>query len=336
MKPVRLKDIAEKTGYSLMAVSKALNDKPDISSKTKAFIVQTAKEMGYIVNSSASSLRSGKTRSVAIIVSDISNPHFSIIISEMVRKLRDYSYNAIIMNTEEDEQLEHEAIVSSLSKNVDGIIICPVQKSRDNFNFLKDSGIPFILFGRRFEGAQCHYCICDDMNGGFVAAEYLLQLNHRKILFINGPMCISSARDRLDGIKRAFLSYGLDTADLRVTEVPSPGSETAIPDILDKHSDCTAIICFSDLIAMQVCHFLKEQKKNVPDDVSVIGFDNIASKLYFPLMITSVTSSKTTMSVQTVETLMDIIEHSTDDTPMTFSQSILPTTIVPRESTKTL
>ncbi len=336
MKQVRLKDIAEKTGYSINAVSHALNDRPDIAPKTKEFIIQTAREMGYIANASASALRSGKTKSIAIIVGDISNPHFSLMIKEMESRLRDFGYNAIIMNTEEDEQIERAAIVSAIGKKVDGIIICPAQKTRDNFNYLKEVGIPFILFGRRFEGGSSHYCICDDMNGGFVAAEYLLQLNHRKILFINGPICISSARDRLDGIKRAFLTYEQNLDDLHIVNVPSMGSDTVIPDILENNSDCTGIICFSDLIAMQVCHFLKKQGRQVPDDVSVIGFDNIASKFYFPLMITSVTSSKTKMSVQTVETLMKVIETADHETDPAFSQSILPTTIVARESAKPL
>ncbi len=327
MKPVRLADIARATGYSINTVSHALNDKPDISEKTKEYITKTAREMGYIVNHSASSLRSGRSKSIAIIVGDISNPHFSIMIKEMANRLRDFQYNAIIMNTDEDEELEYAAIVSAISKNVDGILLCPAQKTLNNLRFLESTGIPFLLVGRRFEGIPSHYCICDDINGGFVAAEHLLNLGHRRILFINGPLCISSARERLEGIRRAFAQVSSDwesVPELFLAQVSGIGNDAAIPEILREHSDCTGIICFSDLIAMEVCHFLKKDGKQVPGDVSVIGFDNIASKFYFPLMLTSVTSSKTKMSVQAVESLMAIIEHDENKISADSESSVLP------------
>ena len=332
VKNITMADIAKRTGYSVNTVSHALNNKPDISEKTKKYITETAKEMGYIANVSAGALRSGKSKSAAIIVGDISNPHFSIMIKEMESRLRDLAYNAIIINTDENEDLEHAAIVSAISKNVDGIILCPVQKTRNNIDFLNKTGVPYVLFGRRFEGTLSSYVICDDVNGGFAAAEHLLMGNHKNILFINAPLYISSARDRLDGIKRAFRIYGTSLGGLQLAEVSTVDNGDEILEILKKNASCTGIICFSDLVAMQVCHFLKQLGKQVPKDVSVVGFDNIASKFYLPLMLTSVTSSKTKMSVKTVDTLINIIDGKIPSG----QQHILPTKIVKRESTEIL
>lgn len=331
MRNITMADIARETGYSVNTVSHALNDKPDISEKTKKIISETAKRMGYIANASAGALRSGKSKSIAIIVGDISNPHFSIMIKEMESRLREYGYNAIIMNTDEDEKIEYTAIVSAVSKNVDGIIICPVQKTRNNIEFMEKTGIPYILFGRRFEGVESSYVICNDLNGGFVAAEHLLSNNHKNILFINAPLHISSARDRLDGIKRAFGIYGSEDCQLKTVEVSVSGDENEIENILENNVECTGIICFSDLVAMQVCHFLKKQHREIPNDVSVVGFDNIGSKFYFPLMLTSVTSSKTKMSVKAVEALMGKIDGSRKE----ICQYILPTKLIERESSCT-
>ncbi len=197
MRNITLSDIAKKTGYSVNTISHALRDKPDIAPKTKEHIRNVANEMGYIVNISAAALRNGRSRSVAIIVGDISNPHFAIMIKEMENALRASGYNAITINTDEDEELEKQAITSAISKNVDGIILCPVQKSRDNIEYLSSLNIPYVLIGRRFEGISSNYVICDDLNGGFVAAEHLINLGHKKILFINAPEYISSSRDRL-------------------------------------------------------------------------------------------------------------------------------------------
>ena len=327
MKHVTLSDIAKKTGYSVNTVSHALHNKPDISEKTKEYIVQAAKEMGYIANASASSLRSGKSKSAAIIIGDISNPHFSIMIKEMESQLRKHGYTAIILNTDEDERLERIAIVSAISKGVDGIILCPVQKTTDNIAFMQQSGISYVLLGRRFEKFDTNFVVCDDVNGGFAAAQHLIELCHKKLLFIHAPLYISSAYERLMGVKRAAEAYGI--ADLRCCEVSLTENDDAILQALQAHADCTGIICFNDLMAMQVCHFLKTLGKRVPQDVSVIGFDNIVSKFFFPLMLSSVTSSKTKMSEIAVDILMDCIGGGKSAA----GQQILPTQVIAREST---
>lgn len=331
MKNVTLSDIARKTGYSVNTVSHALKNKPDISDETKKYIIKVANQMGYIGNLSASALRSGKTMSIAIIVSDISNPHFSIMVKEMETRLREYGYTAFIMNTGEDEALEHAAIVSALSKKTDGIILCPVQKKRDNIDFLEKKEIPYVLFGRRTNNLTSSYVLCDDIHGGFAAAEHLIKLNHREILFLNAPEYISSAKDRLAGIRSAFQAYSIPEEHLHISTIGITGKNHNIPKALKVHESCTGIICFSDILALETCHYLKLQGKTVPNDVSVIGFDNIASKYRFPLMLTSVSSSKTKMSIQAVDTLMNIIKGES-----TTIRLILHTEVISRESTKAL
>ncbi len=329
MKNITLADIAAATGFSINTVSHALNDKPDISKKTKEYIRKVADDMGYIANVAAGALRSGKSKSVAIIVGDISNPHFSSMIKEMEAALRTYNYSAIIMNTNEDEALEKSAIISAISKSVDGILLCPTQKSTKNITFLNETGVPFILFGRYFQDVGTHYVVCDDNHGGFITADYLFKNGHRDILFINTFRYISSANDRLQGIQTAFKEHGIPTKHLHYAEVPAANNTEHIPYILEQHKDCSAIICFSDLIAMQVCHILKQEGRQVPQDVAIIGFDNIASKFFLPLMVTSVSSSKTKMSLETVHAIMNII----DTKPSTFFQKMLPTKLIEREST---
>lgn len=330
MKGVKLADIAKKTGYSVNTVSHALLNKPDISEKTREYIKSVADEMGYIANVSAGALRSGKSKTIAIIVGDISNPHFSIMIKEMEVKLRKYGYSAFILNTDEDEKLERAAIISAISKNVDGIIICPVQKTHDNIDFINKNGLPYVLIGRRFEENHSNYVICDDVNGGYVAAEYLINMGHKKILFITGSEYISSSRERLEGARRAVADNGLFDDSLVIAEIGLVKNDEQILYTLKNNDDCTGVICFSDMIALQVCYYLKRLGKSVPQDKSVIGFDNIASKFYLPLMLTSVTSSKTKMSNKAVDTLMEIINEETES----IHQYVLPTKIVSRESTE--
>jgi len=334
MKKVTLSDIALRTGYSVNTVSHALNDKSDISEKTKKLIRDVAKELGYIGNSSASFLRSGKSKSIAVIVSDISNPHFSVMIKEIEGHLRKSGYSAIVLNTDENEETEHQAIVSALEKNVDGVIICPVQKTEKNIEFLEKTEVPFVLLGRRFINKNWDYVVCDDENGGYVAAKGLLGLGHKKILYLSGPQYISSSRERLAGIKRAFSNSKYKDAQLYEMTVPAVflGDEGAMVEMLSRYEDCSGIIAFSDMVALEVCHALKLMKKKVPEDVSVVGFDNIVSKFYLPLMLSSVSSSKTNMSGSVVDILMKKIEG--DDNK--HHAVVLPTKLILRETTAKL
>ena len=334
MKKVTLTDIAKKCRCSVNTVSHALNDKDDISEKTKELIKKTADEMGYIGNSSASFLRSGKSKSVALIVSDISNPHFSIIIKEIEGKLRKKGYTAFVLNTDEDEQTEYKAIKSALEKNVDGVLLCPVQKTQKNVEFLEKTEVPFVLFGRRFENRNWDYVVCDDENGGYVAAKELIEMGHKKILYLGGPEYISSSRERVTGIKRAFDENKDKELILCEKRVPAVflGDENALVELLEDYKDCTAIIAFSDMIALEVCHALKIMKKRVPEDVSVLGFDNIVSKFYLPLMLSSVSSSKTSLSALSVDMLMEKIENGKAEQ----GKVVIPTKIILRETTANL
>ncbi len=331
MKKTTLSDIARKTGFSINTVSHALNDKCDISEETKKVIRKAAKELGYIGNSSASYLRSGKSKSIAVIVSDISNPHFSIMCKEIENRLRDTGYTAFVLNTDEDEETERNAIVQALKKNVDGILICPVQKSKKNIEFLEKTSVPFVLLGRRFPDKDWDYVICDDENGGYIAADELIKMGHKKILFLEGPEYISSSKERKLGVKKAFARNANKNVSLFEFTVPTTflRDEQALESILNDYKECTAIIAFSDMIALEVCHALKLMNKIVPKDVSVIGFDNIVSKFYLPLMLSSVSSSKTFMSISAVDILIEKIENESDKS----YNVVLPTELVLRETT---
>ena len=332
MKRTTLSDIAKMTGYSINTVSHALNDKSDISQKTKAEIKKAAVSLGYIGNSSASFLRSGKSRAVAIIIPDIANPHFSIMIKEMQLALRNAGYTAVVFNTDEDEKIETDAIMTSLRQNVDGIIICPVQKTALNIEYLENCGIPFVLIGRCFDKNRHSYVVCDNKNGGFIAGTAALSIcSGKPLLFLNASSFITTSCERLDGIRQAFDVSGTPLANLKVCEVsPMLSDNKDIAEILSDAKNYGAVICFSDLLAMKVCMLLRGMSLGIPEDISVIGFDDIVSKFALPIMLSSVSSSKTLMSLKAVEFLFDLIGGKNIEN----CRAILPTELVRRETTK--
>lgn len=315
MKRTTLADIAKHCNVSINTVSHALNDKPDISEATKQVIRQAAVELGYIQNSSASFLRSGISKTIAIILGDISNPHFAIVVKEMEAIARRKGYTTFILNTEEDENLEREAIVAAISKNVDGIILCPVQKSRKNVEFLLKSKVPFTLIGRRFPSLPTNYVILDDTHSGYIAAEYILKRNNRRTAVITAASYVSSAKERLQGIMDCFKQQGIALPEEDIYSVPlSPckrGSQ--IRRIAEKDYD--SAICFNDMLALELLSYAPS--------IDIVSFDNIRSKFIMPYEFASVSSSKTKMSETAVRILLDAIDGK--EGPV---QKVLPTTIL--------
>jgi LacI family transcriptional regulator len=303
---ITLKDIAEKTGYSINTISHALKNKDDISETTKKYIQNIAKDMGYIGNDIAGALRSGTTKTIAIIMGDISNPHFGIIVKEIEDMLIKYDYNTIILNTDENSEREERAIFAALSKKVDGIIICPTQKSEDNVLFLKKLGIPFVLFGRRFSTIETDYVICNDVKGGYLATSHLIAKGHNKILFLNGPSYISSSIERYKGYRDALEDNNIEFNSKLIHEVAikAGGCRKQLKSIIDDGIDFTAIFAFSDMIAWEAIFTLNEAGIKVPQDKAIVGFDNIQSRLFFPQQLTSIRSFKGKMSHKAVDILM--------------------------------
>jgi LacI family transcriptional regulator len=332
-KKVKLKDIAELTGFAINTVSKALQDKKEISLPTRRLIQETARQIGYIGNSLASSLRSGITKTIAVIVGDISNPHFGIAIKEIETSARAYNYTIFVINTEENEELEERAIRLALSKNVDGILICPTQSSIENIRLIQQFRIPFVLFGRRFQPQEeMDYVICDDIHGGYVATKHLIEKGRSKILFLNAPKRISSAQDRLEGYRKALDDAGLlyDPELVKQIHVTTGSTHRIVAGLVKKELIFDAIFAFSDIVAWEAIHILNRKGYRVPEDISVVGFDNIQARFYFPVLLTTVSDSKGAMSRRAFEILIQkIIEAPSQH----YYNEILETHLIIRSST---
>ena len=328
---IKLTDIAAKTGYTVGTISKALQNKEGISLETREAIMKAAKEIGYIANAQAGGLRSGSSKTIAIIVSDIANPLFSIEIKICVEELEKHGYRAIVMGTEERPEREEQAVISALSKNVDGVLLCPTQKDTRSIELLRKNGMPFVLMGRRFEDTQDDYVVCDDERGGYLAGKHLAQLGHRRVLVISADPHISSSRERLSGFCRAMEEEGIpvDPRLIIHSDASAHDSGRMIDELLAGDPDFTAIFTFSDYIAWEVIYALNRHGIQVPRDVSVMGFDDIQSHIRFPPPLTTVHFPKRLVSGNSVELLLKRIAR-VGDTPV---QQVLDAYLVVRETT---
>ncbi len=271
-----MRDVAKTTGFSVNTVSRALNHKPDVNEETRKTIVEAATKMGYRPNKLARSLRSNKTHTIGVIVADIANPYFGALVKGVEKEARKRHYSVILLNTDEDYERESEAIQVVLEERVDGIIISPTQKETGTIKNLLQLGIPFVLFGRRFSDLETNYVVTDDVHGGFLATEHLISLGHRRIGMINGPIHISSAKERFQGYREALGRYGLKQEQSLVTAgavTMEDGYEVA-ESLLNKNPRPTAIFAFSDFVSFGVMKAIREVGLKVPEDISVVGYDD--------------------------------------------------------------
>jgi len=306
---VTLRDLAEVTGYTVNTVSRALKGREDISVRTSRLIQKEARRQGYIPNALAASLRSGKTKTISVIIPDISDPLFAILLRDIEARLRERAFDLFIQNTDEDDERERRAVLAAIGKKIDGVIICPCQKSIHNLQLLQDNGIPQVLLGRRFRGSRLACVVADDEQGGFLATEHLIRKGHTQIVFLNGPTYVSSAKERLQGYRRALREHAIPYRGERVFEVPiSPGEcSRVLGALLRRKTPFTSIFCFSDLMAWEAISFLSSRGKTIPGDVAIVGFDDIQSRLFYPYPLTSVGYGKKKIADAAVDVLLSMI-----------------------------
>ncbi len=332
----RLKDIADATGFSVNTVSHALRDEPDISEATKAIIRRVADELDYIPNFQARGVRAGKSSIISVILPDIINPHFSIVFRGIEQYFRALGITPLFMNTAENADDELRAVKISIGQNVDGVIICPTQANTEAIRYLEKSRIPYVLIGRHFDGDfDTDYVVCDDAGGAYLATRHLIEQGHRNIACVRVNPLISSDRERFAGYRRALEEVGIPFTEKNILNLPLAQTEyrTEIHGFLSRNRNCTAILSFNDMLAYGIIREAQQTGLRVPEDISVIGFDNICADYTFPTMLSSVSVSKKNMAHIASEMLYGYISGQADFAADSRKHIVLPTRLYLRDTT---
>ena len=309
-KAITLKDIAKDTGYSITAVSHALHDRSDISAEAKAIIAESAAKLGYIGNHTASSLQSGYTRIIAVIVGDTANPFFAFLTRTLENELRAHGYSLFFMNTSEDESIERECLLLAARQHVDGIIWCPVQQTEDNLKLIEDTHIPFVIIGRYFRGHSANYVSSNDYKAGRLVGEHLISKGHFKSIYIDTLQQNSSSLERYEGFISAYRSCG-KPYQTEIVYFDTEGNYFQQLFQSDGLWRASAVVAYNDLIAWDVLTRSAQLTKSskISGQLSIIAFDNLHSFLPLPFPLTSVSASKASLARRSAEILLRQIEH---------------------------
>jgi LacI family transcriptional regulator len=330
---VRLKDIAEKAGVSVMTVSKALRDEPDVSAGTKARIKALAEQLGYVPDSTAQGLRTRRSRLFGLAISSMTNPIFSRVLLAIEERAYAMGYEVLLAHTHNEPEREEVCLRRFLSRRVDGLFISPVYRLSAEapiYQELHARGIPTVLLGHTAPFCQQFVNVeADDLNASFTATEHLIKLGHRRIAFLAGPLQTPWTQERFEGYRRALRQAGMDVDDKLVFQAGrniTDGAKAALQ-MIQESSDATAVQAVNDLVAIGCAETLLAQGFRIPEDISVIGFGNILLSEHARVPLTTMRQPKFHLGSAAVDTMQVLLRGQKAESKR------LPAELVLRQST---
>jgi LacI family transcriptional regulator len=283
---VTIREVAASAGVSAMTVSRVINESPRVSHETRRRVEAAIAELGYVPNRLASGLIRKKTGALGVIVPDVANPFFTLVVRGAEEVAWRAGYHVILCNTQADLERERGYIEDMLSFQVEGLLIAPVgDQSRPNLRALTKNGVPFVLIDRSIPGYDGDLVQGDSVAGARRLVEHLIGLGHRRIGMVTETGEVSTARDRVHGYGDALEHAGIEFQPELVVEasaIDPRAAHDATLMLLDLPEPPTAIFSVNNIAVVGVAEAARERGLAIPGDLAVVCFDDIehASRFY--------------------------------------------------------
>ena len=282
--------VSELAGVSLATVSRVMNNSPRVSDTTRTKVLAAMEQLGYRPNSIAQSLASNRSNSVGILVSELHGPFYGEMLSGIENECRAASKHVIIAAGHSEEASEIDGIEFLISRSCDALILHVEAVSDDYLIKLAEGKLPIVLINRYIPQLAAN-CIClNNELGGYLATRQLLQQGHRQLAYIAGPMWKSDAKDRYAGHLRAMAEYGVKVNPALFAEgdfQDSSGSR-CMQQLLDSGLAFTALVCANDEMAAGAIETARQRGLNLPQQLSIVGFDNLILARYIHPKLTTI------------------------------------------------
>ena len=310
-KRATIKDVAALAGVSAATVSRALDDRPEISSEPKERVRSACAQLGYVPNAAARGLSGHATHTIGLVLPDISNPYFSGMATAIEETAAAHGCRVFLSNSLRKEDRELRAIENLVARQVDGILVNPVSPESQLRHREVLGGLPCVYLGANHDESPS-YVMADNETGAYAAARYLIRLGHRDILFLGGRTTSRTREQRIRGFRRALAEAGLEGRELpappNVTLMRQWSYETALELLKGPLPD--AIFAYSDMTALKVLEAAEERGVRIPEDLSMVGYDNIAFGALHRIHLTTVSQHKYQQGQIAVERLLEKINGS--------------------------
>lgn len=315
---VTSKDVAKEAKVSQPTVSRALGGDPRISEGTRERVIEAARRLGYFPNVAARTLITNRTHTVGVVVGDVSNLFFAEQLNALYSELQRHGYRTVLFQEGADHMQTGEDVLPLIFGNaLDGAIFTTGQLTSDTPRHLVEEGLPVVLLNRSIEGIAADCVTADNVGGGKLAARLLAKLGHRRIGTILGPENTSTSRDR----ERGFLA-GLEGFDL---EIPTKLRRVGLYSIESGHKLClqlledpeppTAILCGNDVIALGALNAAAAAQVRVPEELSIVGFDDLRSSAWETIGLSTVHQPIARMAEAAARMLVERIERTHEGPP---------------------
>jgi LacI family transcriptional regulator len=311
---VRLKDLAEDLGVSLVTVSRVLRDKPGVGDITRKRVLKRVRELKYRPNMLARSLASGKSHTIGLIVPDLVYTFFAELAKGVSAGLRKESYQLILASAEDEPELERQEIEHLLARGMDALLIASCQNNARSFKSLLKAKIPYVLIDRYPPKLKGNLVGTDDIAVGRVATEHLIHLGRKRIAHIGGEQ-ISTSVGRLNGYKEALASnkrpFRRDLVAIRphLEEAGVEIGSHAMSDLLKLKKRPDAVFCYNDLAAIGAIRCLRANRLRVPEDVAVIGCGNLRLSEYLEVPLSTIDQSTQQQGEEAARLALTLIER---------------------------
>lgn len=324
-------DVAKEAGVSVATVSKVINNYPDVSDKTRKKVKIAIQLLRYQPNVVARGLVKGRSWTVGVLINiPFTNPYVAELLEGIKTALEHSGYDLMKLSTRLDDP-SYSFIDHCQSRNLDGIVVFGVEYDNPNLEQLIQSEVPAMFIDTALTGKRAGNITTDNENAVELAVQHLYDLGHRKISYISGVLGHIAADGRYNGYRKQLelLNLPFEPSYLKICDYSFEGGSASTRELLSLPEPPTGIICTSDMAAFGTIHEIEEQGMSVPQDISVIGFDNTYYAQVFKPALTTINQNVHNIGIRAIEHLLVMIENSNSQPPILTE----PSNLVIRQST---
>jgi LacI family transcriptional regulator len=335
-KNITIKDVAEHAGVSTATVSHVINNTRHVDNSTRECVLDAMAKLDYHPNSLARSLRSGKTKTIGLIVPDASNLFFADISRKIENLGYKNGYSVILCNSDNDLAKQHNYVNTLIAKQVDGTIFISAGESNEDLEDLNNSGIPIVVADRNVPLNLADVVLLDNEKAGYEATKYLIDLGHKQIACISGPFNVSPSFLRVEGYKRALLENKIQVNEsyLVLGDYQFNSGQKAMQQLLEVYPIPTAVFVLNDMMAIGAISSARRMGLKVPEDISIIGFDDIEIATAVNPALTTMAQPIEEIAELAINLLINKMQGHNED--LQNKEYILSAKLVIRESTQQL
>ena len=330
-----IREVAQLAGVAPITASRVINDSGYASKDVRQRVKQAAEQLNYVPNVLARSLKSKRTHTLALVITDITNPFWTTVARGVEDTASEKDYNVIFCNTDESAQKQKTYLQTLIQKQVDGVLLVPASSDENPIEFLRQQKVKVVLLDRSLPNTNADVIRCNSEGGAYQLVKLLINLGHRKIGIFRGPFGVSSADDRMAGYQRALQETGLEINSQLVFsgEFSVESGYQMTKRLLSMSPRPTAMFASNNFIAIGALKALRDAQVAVPDEMSVVGFDDLPLAIVVDPFLTVADQPAYEMGCLATQRLLEHLDGEVNDE---VRETILPVTIIERKSTKAI